>query len=59
MSELNTLNKQIEAKLKEMYAVYERDPNDPTLLKLSQSLDKLLNQLDRFSNKTLIQRNNR
>ena len=59
MSELNTLNKQIEAKRKEMYAVYERDPNDPTLLKLSQSLDKLLNQLDRFSNKTFLQRNNR
>ncbi|MCT1902134.1 aspartyl-phosphate phosphatase Spo0E family protein [Oceanobacillus sojae] len=56
MSEINKLNKQIEAKRKEMYAVYEKDPNDPNLLKISQSLDNLLNQLDRISNKTPIQR---
>ncbi|GGP07385.1 hypothetical protein GCM10011346_03160 [Oceanobacillus neutriphilus] len=56
MSEINKLNKQIEAKRKEMYAVYEKDPNDPNLLIISQSLDNLLNQLDRISNKTPIQR---
>lgn len=56
MSEINKLNKQIEAKRKEMYAAYEKDPNDPNLLRISQSLDKLLNQLDRISNKTPIQR---
>lgn len=56
MSEINKLNKQIEAKRKEMYAAYEKDPNDPNLLKISQSLDNLLNQLDRISNKTPIQR---
>lgn len=50
MSEINELNKQIEAKRKEMYAVYEQNPTDPNLLNLSQSLDKLLNQLNRISN---------
>ncbi|WP_152655398.1 aspartyl-phosphate phosphatase Spo0E family protein [Oceanobacillus sp. CFH 90083] len=56
MSKMNDLNKQIEAKRKEMYAVYEKDPTDPNLLKLSQSLDKLLNRLDQISNNPPIQR---
>ncbi|MFD1065995.1 aspartyl-phosphate phosphatase Spo0E family protein [Oceanobacillus locisalsi] len=52
MSEIDELNKQIEMKRKEMYAVYEKDPTDPNLLKLSQSLDKLLNQLDQMLKKS-------
>ncbi|MFD1414351.1 aspartyl-phosphate phosphatase Spo0E family protein [Oceanobacillus jeddahense] len=52
MSEIEELNKQIETKRKEMYAVYEKNPNDPNLLKISQSLDKLLNQLDQMLKKT-------
>lgn len=51
MSEIDELNKQIESKRKEMYAVYEKNPNDPNLLKISQSLDKLLNQLDQILKK--------
>ncbi|WP_080872998.1 aspartyl-phosphate phosphatase Spo0E family protein [Oceanobacillus timonensis] len=52
MSEMDELNKQIETKRKEMYAVYEKNPTDPNLLKLSQSLDKLLNQLDQMLKKS-------
>lgn len=48
MSDIKRLNEKIEEKRKEMYAAYQKDPNDPAVLKLSQSLDVLLNQLTKL-----------
>lgn len=31
-----------------MYVAFENNPNDPQLLAISQKLDKLLNELDKF-----------
>ena len=45
MTKVDKLNQQVEATRREMYAAYERNPKDPYVLHLSQTLDSLLNEL--------------
>nr|WP_256522126.1 aspartyl-phosphate phosphatase Spo0E family protein [Halobacillus sp. A5] len=47
MSDINDLKEKVELVRKKMYKVYENNPNDPQLFAISQSLDKLLNELER------------
>ncbi|PAV27844.1 hypothetical protein CIL05_20055 [Virgibacillus profundi] len=44
MSDSNDLIKRIEETRKIMYETYDRRPNDPQLLDISQKLDILLNE---------------
>jgi len=48
MPYIKQLTYQIEHLRNEMYKTYDTDPNHPQLLALSQSLDKLLNELDQM-----------
>ncbi|WP_371925920.1 Spo0E family sporulation regulatory protein-aspartic acid phosphatase [Halobacillus sp. A5] len=47
LSDINDLKEKVELVRKKMYKVYENNPNDPQLFAISQSLDKLLNELER------------
>ncbi|GGF22770.1 hypothetical protein GCM10010954_21980 [Halobacillus andaensis] len=47
LSSIKDLQEKIEALRTKMYKTYENNPNDPQLLAISQSLDKLLNELER------------
>ncbi|GGF15181.1 hypothetical protein GCM10010954_12240 [Halobacillus andaensis] len=47
LSSIKELQEKIEVLRTKMYKTYENNPNDPQLLAISQSLDKLLNELER------------
>ncbi|MFG6147479.1 Spo0E family sporulation regulatory protein-aspartic acid phosphatase [Halobacillus sp. B23F22_1] len=47
LSSIKDLQEKIEVLRTKMYKTYENNPNDPQLLAISQSLDKLLNELER------------
>ncbi|MFC7062370.1 Spo0E family sporulation regulatory protein-aspartic acid phosphatase [Halobacillus seohaensis] len=46
MSYTNDLKEQIEFTRQKMYQTYKKNPDDTELLIISQSLDKLLNELE-------------
>ncbi|WP_240339635.1 aspartyl-phosphate phosphatase Spo0E family protein [Halobacillus ihumii] len=46
-SRIEDLKERIEVLRVKMYKTYENNPNDPQLITISQSLDKLLNELER------------
>ncbi|WP_173915379.1 aspartyl-phosphate phosphatase Spo0E family protein [Halobacillus sp. Marseille-Q1614] len=48
MSHLENLEKGIESLREKMYGCYMKNPNDPELVKISQELDDLLNELETF-----------
>ncbi|MYL58677.1 Spo0E family sporulation regulatory protein-aspartic acid phosphatase [Virgibacillus halodenitrificans] len=54
VEDLNTLHdlyKEIEETRQKMYEAYKNDPQSPEVLAISQTLDKLLNKLDRIKRK--------
>lgn len=53
---LKKLEEKMEMLRQEMYNLYLEDPQDPRVLKVSQSLDELLNEHHRLRNKTYINR---
>ncbi|WHX27972.1 aspartyl-phosphate phosphatase Spo0E family protein [Virgibacillus halodenitrificans] len=51
MEDLNTLHdlyKEIEETRQKMYEAYKNDPQSPEVLAISQTLDDLLNKLERL-----------
>ncbi|WP_231478676.1 aspartyl-phosphate phosphatase Spo0E family protein [Virgibacillus halodenitrificans] len=51
MKDLNTLHdlyKKIEETRQKMYKAYKNDPQGPEVLAISQTLDELLNKLERL-----------
>ncbi|HLR67691.1 aspartyl-phosphate phosphatase Spo0E family protein [Virgibacillus alimentarius] len=49
---MTALRKKIEETRKMMYETYEKNPNDPEILFISQKLDVLLNKYDRLRKNT-------
>ncbi|HLS60941.1 MAG TPA: aspartyl-phosphate phosphatase Spo0E family protein [Virgibacillus sp.] len=47
LSNIEDLKREIECTRSKMYKAYEKNANDPQILSISQSLDKLLNALER------------
>lgn len=51
MHKIIILREQIEIMRKKMYEIYEKNPEDPELLAISEKLDVLLNRYDRLRKK--------
>ncbi|MFC7062351.1 Spo0E family sporulation regulatory protein-aspartic acid phosphatase [Halobacillus seohaensis] len=47
VSSINDLKEKIEQTRQKMYRAYKNNPNDPQVLIISQTLDMLLNELER------------